>query len=40
VPRVVSPVDKLPRLGSGKFDYVALKAMAQEREPAADTPQP
>ena len=36
VPRVVTPVDKLPRLGSGKFDYVAIKALAQEREP----PQP
>ena len=34
VPRTVVQVEKLPRLGSGKVDYVALKAMAEERVPA------
>jgi acyl-[acyl-carrier-protein]-phospholipid O-acyltransferase/long-chain-fatty-acid--[acyl-carrier-protein] ligase len=31
VPRQVIPIDKLPRLGSGKVDYVRLKETAQER---------
>jgi acyl-[acyl-carrier-protein]-phospholipid O-acyltransferase/long-chain-fatty-acid--[acyl-carrier-protein] ligase len=33
VPRFVQHVDKLPRLGSGKLDYVALKAAAGEAFP-------
>jgi acyl-[acyl-carrier-protein]-phospholipid O-acyltransferase/long-chain-fatty-acid--[acyl-carrier-protein] ligase len=31
VARVVLPVDKIPRLGSGKFDYVTLKELAAAR---------
>jgi acyl-[acyl-carrier-protein]-phospholipid O-acyltransferase/long-chain-fatty-acid--[acyl-carrier-protein] ligase len=31
VPRLVVGVDKLPRLGSGKVDYVSLKAIAEAR---------
>ena len=31
IARSVVAVDKLPRLGSGKVDYLLLKAMAQER---------
>jgi acyl-[acyl-carrier-protein]-phospholipid O-acyltransferase/long-chain-fatty-acid--[acyl-carrier-protein] ligase len=32
VPRSVIAVDKLPRLGSGKVDYVALKGIAERSE--------
>jgi acyl-[acyl-carrier-protein]-phospholipid O-acyltransferase/long-chain-fatty-acid--[acyl-carrier-protein] ligase len=28
VPRSITPIDKLPRLGSGKVDYVSLKTLA------------
>ncbi|MCC6585753.1 MAG: AMP-binding protein [Bryobacterales bacterium] len=31
IPRIVVPMDKIPRLGSGKFDYVTLKQMAAEQ---------
>jgi acyl-[acyl-carrier-protein]-phospholipid O-acyltransferase/long-chain-fatty-acid--[acyl-carrier-protein] ligase len=31
IPRSVVWVEKLPRLGSGKVDYVTLKAMAEQR---------
>jgi acyl-[acyl-carrier-protein]-phospholipid O-acyltransferase/long-chain-fatty-acid--[acyl-carrier-protein] ligase len=34
VPRAVVHIPKLPRLGSGKVDYLALKQMAAERFPA------
>jgi acyl-[acyl-carrier-protein]-phospholipid O-acyltransferase/long-chain-fatty-acid--[acyl-carrier-protein] ligase len=34
VPRALVQVDKLPRLGSGKVDYLTLKQMAEERVPA------
>lgn len=30
VPRRIVPIKKLPLLGSGKVDYVALQAMAEQ----------
>ncbi len=33
VPRQVQQIDKLPRLGSGKIDYVSLKALAAREFP-------
>jgi acyl-[acyl-carrier-protein]-phospholipid O-acyltransferase/long-chain-fatty-acid--[acyl-carrier-protein] ligase len=32
VPRTVSYLQKLPRLGSGKIDYLTLRQVAQERQ--------
>jgi acyl-[acyl-carrier-protein]-phospholipid O-acyltransferase/long-chain-fatty-acid--[acyl-carrier-protein] ligase len=34
VPRSVIQVEKIPRLGNGKFDYVTVKAMAEQHLPA------
>ena len=31
IARSIVAIDKLPRLGSGKIDYLLLKTMAQER---------
>jgi acyl-[acyl-carrier-protein]-phospholipid O-acyltransferase/long-chain-fatty-acid--[acyl-carrier-protein] ligase len=31
IPRVIVAMEKIPRLGSGKFDYVTLKQLAAER---------
>lgn len=36
IPRSVIHIDKLPRLGSGKFDYVTLKQMAAKHHPEAE----
>lgn len=33
VPRTVQPIDKLPRLGSGKVDYLGLKELAAREFP-------
>ncbi|MFN7921395.1 MAG: AMP-binding protein [Bryobacteraceae bacterium] len=35
IPRMVVQIDKLPRLGSGKVDYVRLKEMARTDHPEA-----
>jgi acyl-[acyl-carrier-protein]-phospholipid O-acyltransferase / long-chain-fatty-acid--[acyl-carrier-protein] ligase len=40
VPRQVQHVDKLPRLGSGKTDYVTLKELAVRDFPDPDAEQP
>jgi acyl-[acyl-carrier-protein]-phospholipid O-acyltransferase/long-chain-fatty-acid--[acyl-carrier-protein] ligase len=40
IARVIVPVDKLPRLGSGKIDYVTLRRMALEHQAEAEPARP
>ncbi|WP_119388031.1 acyl-[ACP]--phospholipid O-acyltransferase [Taklimakanibacter lacteus] len=41
VPKVIIPVETMPILGTGKFDYVTLNRMARERaEPKDDAAEP
>jgi acyl-[acyl-carrier-protein]-phospholipid O-acyltransferase/long-chain-fatty-acid--[acyl-carrier-protein] ligase len=35
VPRIIVPIDEIPLLGTGKTDHVRLKAMAEDKLPAA-----